>query len=84
MTFLKLCLIIIENTLNAALQTSNDHYLTDHSDDDVIVVGGAPAQEVGTFCTALVMQFVGGIIRTEEKENKPRNYATFITSSITL
>lgn len=44
----------------------------DHSDDDVLVVSAAPAQDVGALLVALLTQFVGGVLRTVEgkKHNK--------------
>lgn len=43
------------------------HYLiADHSNDDVLVVSAAPAQNVGTLLVALLTQLVDGILRAGE------------------
>lgn len=62
----------VEGELNSAsLQT---YLIADHSDDDVLVVSAAPAQDVGALLVALLTQLVDGILRTRggEKHNKWR------------
>lgn len=46
------------------------YLIADHSDDDVLVVSAAPAQNVGALFVALLTQLVDSIIRTGEGETQ--------------
>lgn len=61
----------MDGLLKCSFLTSNKcvYLLANHSNDDVLVVSAAPAQDVGALFVALLTQLVAGILRTGNRRN---------------